>query len=70
LQVRRPNHQQLAAGFRAVGDKRQARETLMAQRDDQLARTHTLAGAVWGRITKITLGYAPSRGPISGQAWH
>ena len=42
-------YQQLAAGYRALGDDRQARETLMAQRDDQLARTRpTLAGAVVG----------------------
>ena len=32
-------YQQLAAGYRALGDDRQARQTLMAQRDDQLART-------------------------------
>ena len=51
-------YQQLAAGYRALGDDRQARETLMAQRDDQLARTHTRwPERLWGRITKVTLGY-------------
>ena len=34
-------YQQLAAGYRALGDERQAREILMAQRDDELARTDT-----------------------------
>ena len=43
-------YQQLAAGYRALGDERQARKILMAQRDDQLARTDTaLAGAVVGQ---------------------
>ena len=51
-------YQQLAAGYRALGDERQAREILMAQRDDQLARTHTRwPERLWGRITKVTLGY-------------
>ena len=52
-------YQQLAAGYRALGDERQAREILMAQRDDQLARTRTRAGrsGCGGRITKVTLGY-------------
>jgi len=51
-------YQQLAAGLRAQGDERQARETLMAQRDDQLVRTHPpWPERLWGRITKITLGY-------------
>jgi len=51
-------YQQLAAGYRALGDERQARETLMAQRDDQLARADTRWGErLWGWITKITLGY-------------
>jgi hypothetical protein len=51
-------YQQLAAAYRALGDDRQARRTLMAQRDDQLARTYTSgAERLWGRITKITLGY-------------
>ena len=51
-------YQQLAAGYRARGDDRQARQTLMAQRDDQLARTHaSWRERWWGRITKVTLGY-------------
>jgi hypothetical protein len=51
-------YQQLAAGYRALGDERQARLTLMAQRDDQLARAHTSwAERLWGKITKVTLGY-------------
>lgn len=51
-------YQQLAAGYRALGDERQARETLMAQRDDQLARTHPRwPERLWGWITKVTLGY-------------
>ena len=51
-------YQQLAAGYRALGDERQARKTLMAQRDDQLARTHPHCPEwLWGRITKVTLGY-------------
>jgi hypothetical protein len=51
-------YRQLAAGYRALGDDRQARQTLMAQRDDELARGDThWAGRLWGRITKITLGY-------------
>jgi len=51
-------YQQLAAGYRALGDDRQARETLMRQRADQLARTDTRwPERLWGRITKVTLGY-------------
>ena len=51
-------YQQLAAGYRALGDDRQARQILMAQRDDQLARTHPRwSERLWGRITKVTLGY-------------
>jgi hypothetical protein len=51
-------YQQLAAGFRALGDERQARQTLMAQRDDQLARADTRwPERWWGMITKVTLGY-------------
>jgi hypothetical protein len=51
-------YQQLSAGYRALGDDRQARETLMAQRDDQLARAHPgWRERSWGEITKITLGY-------------
>ena len=51
-------YQQLAAGYRALGNDRQARRTLMAQRDDQLARTHPhWSERLWGRITKVTLGY-------------
>ena len=51
-------YQQLAAAYRALGDERQAREILMAQRDDQLARTHPRwPEQWWGRVTKVTLGY-------------
>ena len=51
-------YQQLAAGYRAAGDDRQAREVLMAQRDDELTRTETRwTERAWGKITKITLGY-------------
>lgn len=51
-------YQQLAAGHRAMGDERQTRETLIAQRDDQLARTHPRwPEKLWGKITKVTLGY-------------
>ena len=51
-------YQQLAAGYRARGDDRQARQTLMAQRDDQLARADTSwRELLWGKITKVTLGY-------------
>jgi hypothetical protein len=51
-------YQQLATGYRARGEDRQARHTLMAQRDDQLARTDPgWWERLWGKITKITLGY-------------
>ena len=53
-------YQQLAAGSRARGDERQTRETLMKQRDDQLARTRPRprwTERLWGRISKFTLGY-------------
>ena len=51
-------YQQLAAGYRALGDDRQARQTLMTQRNDQLARTHPRwPERWWGWITKVTLGY-------------
>jgi hypothetical protein len=52
-------YQQLAAGYRALGDDRQARQTLMAQRDDQLARAPNIhwRDRLWGGITKFTLGY-------------
>jgi len=53
-------YQRLAAGYRALGDERQVREILMAQRDDQLARTQPRprwTERLWGRITKYTLGY-------------
>jgi hypothetical protein len=51
-------YQQLAAGYRARGDERQARETLIRQRDDQLARAHPRwPEKLWGQITKVTLGY-------------
>jgi hypothetical protein len=51
-------YQQVAAGYRERGDDRQVRETLMAQRDDQLARADTSwPEKWWGKITKVTLGY-------------
>jgi hypothetical protein len=51
-------YQQLAAGYRALGDERQGRQILMAQRDDQLARTDPgWREWLWGKITKVTLGY-------------
>ena len=51
-------YQQLAAGYKALGDERRARQTLMSQRDDQLARAHTSwTERLWGRTTKVTLGY-------------
>jgi hypothetical protein len=51
-------YQQLAAGYRALGNDRQVRQTLMAQRDDQLARASARwTERLWGRITKVTLGY-------------
>jgi hypothetical protein len=51
-------YQQLAAGCRALGDERQVRETLIGQRDDQLARTRQRwPERWWGSITKVTLGY-------------
>jgi hypothetical protein len=51
-------YQQLAAGCRARGDERQVRQTLIGQRDDQLARTRQRwPERWWGSITKVTLGY-------------
>jgi hypothetical protein len=53
-------YQQLAAGYRALGDERQWRRILMAQRDDQLARAlprPRWTERLWGKITKVTLGY-------------
>lgn len=51
-------YQQLAAAYQALGDDRQARQILIAQRDDQLARGLTgWAERRWGQITKVTLGY-------------
>ena len=51
-------YQQLAAGYRALGDDRQVREILIAQRDDELTRTHTRwSEKLWGKVTKVTLGY-------------
>jgi hypothetical protein len=51
-------YQQLAAGHRALGDDRQGRQILMAQRDDQLARTDLRwPERLWDKITKVTLGY-------------
>jgi hypothetical protein len=48
-------YQQLAAGYRPLGDERQAREILMAQRDDELARADTRwPERLWGWITKVT----------------
>jgi hypothetical protein len=51
-------YQQLAAGYRALGNERQARQIVMAQRDDELTRTGTRwPERLWGKITKVTLGY-------------
>ena len=51
-------YQQLAAGYRALGNERQARQIAMAQRDDELTRTGTRwPERLWGKITKVTLGY-------------
>jgi hypothetical protein len=51
-------YQQLAAGYRALGNERQARKILMAQRDDELTRADTRwPERSWGKITKTTLGY-------------
>jgi hypothetical protein len=51
-------YQQVAAGYRALGDERQARDILMAQRNDELTRTDTRwSERWWGRITRVTLGY-------------
>jgi hypothetical protein len=51
-------YQHLAAGYRALGDDRQVRQTLIAQREDQLARTNPGRWERWwGRITRLTLGY-------------
>ncbi len=51
-------YQQLAAGYRTLGDDQQVRKTLMSQRDDQLARTDPRwPERLWGWVTKVTLGY-------------
>jgi hypothetical protein len=51
-------YQQMAAGYRAIGNERQTRLTLMAQRDHELARTlPRWPERLWGKITKVTLGY-------------
>lgn len=51
-------YQQLAAGCRALGHDQQARAILIAQRDDQLARTHLgWPERAWAWTTKVTLGY-------------
>ena len=51
-------YQQLAAGYRGLGDERRAREILMAQRDDELTLTNTRWREwLWGKTTKVTLGY-------------
>ena len=51
-------YQQLAAGYRALGDERQARKILMAQRDHELVVPGTRwTERLWGKITKHTLGY-------------
>ncbi len=51
-------YQQLAAVYRAAGHDRQVRRILMAQRDDQLARTSMRwSERAWGWITKVMLGY-------------
>src|SRR5262249_15304871 len=50
-------YQQLAAGCRALGYERRARDVLWAQRHDELARVDTRwPERLWGWITKITLG--------------
>jgi hypothetical protein len=57
-------YQQLAAGYQALGDDRQARQILIAQRDDQLTRADTSRlEPLWGRVTRTTLryGYQPWR---------
>ena len=51
-------YQHLAAGYRALGDERQARRVLIAQRKHELARPDTRClERLWGWITKVTLGY-------------
>jgi hypothetical protein len=51
-------YRQLADGYRALGDERQVREILMAQRDDELTRADARwPEKLWGKITKVTLGY-------------
>ena len=51
-------YQQLAAGYRALGDERETRKILIAQREDELARTDPGPWErLWGKITEITLGY-------------
>ena len=51
-------YQQLASGYRTLGDERQARQTLIRQHDDQLARTHARWGQrLLGQLYKVTLGY-------------
>jgi hypothetical protein len=51
-------YQQLAAGYRALGDERQAREILMAQRHAELTRPpNRWTERLWGWTTKVTLGY-------------
>src|SRR5580693_6111976 len=58
-------YRHLAAALSAAGDERQARDVLMAQRQDQLDRG-ALTGAsqrAWARFTGVVLGYGyrPSR---------
>ena len=69
LQDRRPNDQQLAAGFRALGDERQARETLMAQRTTSpyphAGRSGCGVGSPRSRSVRRR-----AEVPFSGQAWH
>ena len=51
-------YQHLATGYRALGNNQEVRETLWAQRDDQLHCVKTSRrGRLWGWITKKTLGY-------------
>jgi hypothetical protein len=58
----------LTQGHWALGDERQAREILIAQRDDELTRTHPRwSEKLWGKVTKVTLGYR-NRGIAVGGA--
>lgn len=51
-------YQQLAAGYRALGDDRLVRTILTVQRDDHLARTSTnWVEKSLGQMSRITIGY-------------